>query len=184
MCGTCCCTPSPLLACSGDDMPGELLGHVLGRAKPASSRVPAQEESLIAVPQAPYTPHGSSPDDIGLWHTAYIYVPEQCRKLSCDVHVHYHGCSWGAEVMGVEIIRRMGLLEWAEAAGIVMIFPQASDSIDWEGCWDWTGETSKLFDTQQGPQLQTVMSLLSDLPRLIGHSGPAYQSGDRSVMLV
>lgn len=184
VCGECCCTPSPLLACSGHDMPGELLGHVLGRSRPACRRIPALKENLITVPQAPYTPHGRSPDDIGLWHTAYIYAPERCRTSSCAVHVHYHGCSWGAQVMGVEIIRRMGLLEWAEAAGIVIVFPQASNSLDWEGCWDWTGLTSKLFDTRRGPQLQTVMSLLSDLPRLIGSNGPAYQASEGSVLLV
>jgi len=36
------------------------------------------------------------------------------------------------------------------------------------GCWDWTGETGDNFDTQQGPQLRTVMNMLETVRRGAG----------------
>mmetsp|Transcript_73373 Transcript_73373/g.127355 ORF Transcript_73373/g.127355 Transcript_73373/m.127355 type:complete len:355 (+) Transcript_73373:77-1141(+) len=171
-CSTCCCSPDVLLACSGHDLAGRALHHLLGRSVPyQKGKIVAS--NLMSVPQASYLPAGRTLDDTGLWHTGYVYAPGACRGAgvtSCSVHVHYHGCVWGVEYTGKKMLRRLGLMEWAEAMSIILVFPQASSTVDEGGCWDWTGEVDPLFDTQKGPQLDFVMSFLADLPRLLAES--------------
>jgi len=170
-CSACCCDPGALLACPGYDLAGRMLSHVLGR--PLGWPRASATSPLMDVQQAAYLPWGQTLDSTGMWHTAYIYAPWRCRfpGAGCDVHVHYHGCVWGAEYMGVGMIKAMGLLEWAETAGVVVLFPQASSTVDEGGCWDWTGETGDLFDTKLGVQLQTVTNILRDLERIISAFG-------------
>jgi len=166
-CEPCCCSPSSLLACKGHDLAGRLLQHIHGKGsrRRAHARAP-----LIAVPQAPYAMEGRTLDDSGLWHTAYVYAPWRCRipgEWWCKIHVHYHGCAWGAEYTGTDLLMRLGLVEWAEALDMVVVFPQASSTTDEAGCWDWTGKTGTLFDTRRGAQLHAVAGLLKDLPRIL-----------------
>lgn len=179
-CAACCCTPSDLLACAGHDLAGRLLQHLWGdallsRGAPRLLNGSDTEGNYhwLKVPQEPYVPRGRTLKDVGMWHTAYIYAPWWCRgdaAQSCVVHVHYHGCAWGAEYLGMERLNHLGFKEWADIGGIVLVFPQASSTVDSSGCWDWTGETGHHFDTHQGVQLRTVMALLEDLPRILGVS--------------
>lgn len=81
--------------------------------------------------------------------------------------MHYHGCVWGAEYTGTDVLMRLGLAEWAEALDLVVVFPQASSTVDGAGCWDWTGKTGTLFDTRRGAQLHAVAGLLKDLRRIL-----------------
>jgi len=174
-CATCCCSPSSLLQCEGHDLAGRLLKHV--HATAASKRGQAAAP-LISVPQAPYVADGRTLDDSGLWHTAYIYAPWRCRAPGvggCKIHVHYHGCVWGAEYTGTDILTRLGLAEWAESLGMVVVFPQTSSTVDEGGCWDWTGKTGPLFDTRWGAQLRAVTALLRDLPRILEWAGRSEQ---------
>eukprot|EP00746_Dinoflagellata_sp_MGD_P017019 gnl/MRDRNA2_/MRDRNA2_138805_c0_seq1.p1 gnl/MRDRNA2_/MRDRNA2_138805_c0~~gnl/MRDRNA2_/MRDRNA2_138805_c0_seq1.p1 ORF type:complete len:381 (-),score=41.34 gnl/MRDRNA2_/MRDRNA2_138805_c0_seq1:111-1253(-) len=171
-CGQCCCTPSPLLSCGGHDLAGRLLQH-LGVDLPLSRKT-YQHENLLLVPQHRYVPAGYDLNVTGMWHTAYVYAPTRCRGKSwsgCKVHVHYHGCAWGAQFYGgPSLLKRLGFLEWAEASDLVVVFPQASASLDGIGCWDWTGVTNHDFDTNQGVQLRTVTALLADLPRILSQT--------------
>jgi len=174
-CGRCCCSPSSLLACEGVDLAGRFLGHLLGPlpqavAPPAPARRSrADDYDLIEVRQERYVPADWTLDSAGLWHTAYVYAPIGCKFAPnlCPVHVHYHGCVWGAEYTGTDLLKRLGILDYAEAYGMIVLFPQASSTVDSGGCWDWTGETTHHFDTQEGPQLATVAAMLADLPRIL-----------------
>mmetsp|Transcript_72701 Transcript_72701/g.168460 ORF Transcript_72701/g.168460 Transcript_72701/m.168460 type:complete len:452 (-) Transcript_72701:108-1463(-) len=176
-CNPCCCSPGPLLACPGHDVAGLALRQLYPGAL-HQSRAGTGAARWLSVPQAEYLPPGHTLDGTGLWKLAYLYVPLQCfgprhsepRRLptGCGVHVHYHGCGWGAQDTGFDVLGRLGLLEWADPLRLVLVFPQASHSVDVAGCWDWTGETGPLFDTKLGPQLNMVVSLVADLPRLLG----------------
>jgi len=165
-CSECCCAPAPLLNCHGYDLAGQLLGHVLGR--PLGERA-SRTSPLLRVSQASYLPVGYSLKSAGMWHTAFVYAPWRCRYAGagCDIHVHYHGCVWGAEYLGRDYFRALGINEWAETADIIVLFPQASSTVDTGGCWDWTGETGGFFDTKYGVQLQTVINMVSDLERIV-----------------
>jgi len=170
-CAPCCCSPSSLLMCEGHDLSGFLLRHLLqGRMGVQRS---VADAPLIEVPQAPYVAQGRTLNDSGLWRAAYVYAPLKCRsrKMWCNVHVHYHGCVWGAEYTGTDLLLRLGLVEWGEAADMVFVFPQASSTLDSAGCWDWTGQSGDLFDTKYGAQLFAVGAMLEDLPRILWQAG-------------
>ena len=38
-------------------------------------------------------------------------------------------------------------------------------------CWDWCGETAADFDTRGGVQLNMVLRMLADMPRIVRESG-------------
>lgn len=168
-CASCCCSVNVLLACHGHDLAGNIMHHLLDRALP-NHKGDVVPSNLLHVPQERYVPPGRTLSNTGLWHTGYVYAPKACRGTPsslCSVHVHYHGCVWGAEYKGTFLMRHLGLMDWAEVMNVVLVFPQASSTVDWEGCWDWTGEVDPLFDTRQGPQLTFVMSFLADLFRIL-----------------
>lgn len=166
-CSQCCCDPAPLLACDGYDLAGHMLHHLLGW-KTGVQFSHIRTGRLLEIPQQHYLPVGSSLDSAGMWHTAYVFAPTICQDgRRCHVHVHYHGCVWGAEYLGSDAFMRLGFIEWAEGSGVVLVFPQASSTQDAAGCWDWTGKTGPLFDTKQGVQLATVAALVADLPNIL-----------------
>lgn len=175
-----CNVPGALLRCPGHDLAGDLLEHLLGY-KPAAKRVPSSSP-LIEVSQARYVAPGRTLENSGLWHTAYVYAPYACRdgQRSCAVHVHYHGCGWGAAITDTRVLSRLGLNEWAEAGNLVVVFPQASYD---DNCWDWEAETGELFDTNRGAQLSMVMRLLQDLPRILATSGQSAAEAESDIVV-
>jgi hypothetical protein len=88
----------------------------------------------------------------------------------------YHGCSSGAAVVGDAIYTHAGFNAWAEANGIVILYPQAFGS----NCWDWNGETigDENYNTRDGLQMNVVNRMADDLDRtLLGLGGtPSHQS--------
>lgn len=175
-CEPCDGDPSPVLACKGHDLAARAL-EFLQAGVDASKKTHANARSLFPLAQSDYLPAGENLSSAGLWHRAFVYAPKQCKGTGpirgCAVHVHYHGCEWGVQQYGTGILKHLGILEWAEARGVVLVFPQAV------GCWDWTGDTGPLFDTQEGVQIRTVMALLADLPRILTNT-----SGSPDVLLV
>jgi len=167
-CSKCCCDPDVLLAC-GHDLPGLMLQHLLNRSLPEHKGA-VVKSNLLSVPQDHYVPHGRTANNTGIWHTGYVYAPKACRGKDfahCSVHVYYHGCDWGVEYTTEAALYAFGLMEWAEAMDVVLVFPQSSKTVDEGGCWDWTGETDSHFDTTKGPQLSFVMLFLADLRRIL-----------------
>jgi hypothetical protein len=63
----------------------------------------------------------------GLADTGYVYVPATCSAVDpCRLHVAFHGCgmaaSWAA--MNTSFALHAGYAPWADANGIVVLFPQ------------------------------------------------------------
>ena len=149
---------------SGFDLSSAMLRHTYGALAP---RTPAIQAHLLTLRQRPYFPANRT----GMDESAFIYVPRAfvADVSACRVHVAYHGCGVQRGVMGPNWAAHIGLLEWAEANALLVLFPQADTTVDWAACWDWTGETGAGFDTRDGLQLATVAGMLRDLQRIVSN---------------
>lgn len=101
----------------------------------------------------------------GLDSEGMAYVPEACSRAGgCAVHVVFHGCKQGREKLGGGFVKPSGFARWAEANGIIVLFPQvraASDNPN--GCWDWWGYTGRRFLEREAPQMRAVRAMLGRL---------------------
>eukprot|EP01065_Artemidia_motanka_P030738 TRINITY_DN36822_c0_g1_i1.p1 TRINITY_DN36822_c0_g1~~TRINITY_DN36822_c0_g1_i1.p1 ORF type:complete len:371 (+),score=66.21 TRINITY_DN36822_c0_g1_i1:167-1114(+) len=132
--------------------------------------------NLFLVPQSKYAPAGTPAASFGLDETALMYIPDGCQNeaSNCALHVHYHGCACSKSFMGLMQPRHMGIAEWAEPNGIMVLYPQmVSWANDSSGCWDWDYETGASFDSHNGLQLHTVIEMIRDVPALVAGRTPA-----------
>ncbi len=97
----------------------------------------------------------------------YVYIPERCRNgmQKCGLHMALHGCKQNTDDVGDQFETRTGIADAAEAAGMVVIFPQAArdQSANPNACWDWTGYSSKDFANTHGPQTSALRAMIRDV---------------------
>lgn len=162
----------------GYDMAGEMLQHLWNGLSPRSHFKP---ENLFSIGQSRFVPANTTVSQLRMDPIAWLYVPSACLStsigsaFSCRIHVHYHccGCSWRVLNMGTSMVAETGLNSWAEANDIVILYPQAADYWDDAndtGCWYWDSSyAGKPFDTQNGLQLMTVISMVNHIPNMIAN---------------
>ncbi len=159
-CGT---TTSPYIVHCDYDAAGELLKFLYGKLAPPAAKESGQ---LVRFDQPPFADGDAgaiSMDDAG-----YLYVPGRCRSERCRVHVAFHGCRQGAAEIGERFVREAGYNRWADANGLIVLYPQAIKRyspfvFNPRGCWDWWGYTSALYHTKAGPQIKAVKAMLDRL---------------------
>jgi poly(3-hydroxybutyrate) depolymerase len=161
-CGT---TATPFVdECSVDgasyDQPEAILTKIYGTLLPTAA-------SLSASP-TPFDQTEFASPVAGMSKTGYVYVPASCAEAGakCAVHIVFHGCQQGAGVVGDAVYGRLGYNEWADANGIIVLYPQVEPSTmpdNPEGCWDWWGYTGSNFQTRSGPQLAAVRAMVQQL---------------------
>ncbi len=105
--------------------------------------------------------------------TAYAYVPAACMEsAACPVHVVFHGCEQGAEVIGDKYYAETGYNYMAEANNLIMLYPQVQPSngapLNPQGCWDFwgyssPGDATPDFYSRQAPQLNAVYKMIERL---------------------
>jgi poly(3-hydroxybutyrate) depolymerase len=122
----------------------------------------AADSRYLAFDQAGF---GAGPGS-GMDSEGVAYIPEGCASGGgrCAVHVVFHGCKQGREKLGDGFIKASGFARWAEANGIIVLFPQiraASDNPN--GCWDWWGYTGRRFLEKEAPQMRAVRAMLGRL---------------------
>ena len=63
--------------------------------------------------------------------------------LECKLHVAFHGCLQGKQLIGTEFIQHSGFNQVADANDIIILYPQTKVTIvsnmNPNGCWDWWG---------------------------------------------
>ncbi|MBI4124278.1 MAG: hypothetical protein HY467_05205 [Betaproteobacteria bacterium] len=155
----CAATQDPYINDCDYDAAGELLKHVLGRAKTPAGRASGR---LLKFDQAPYAA-GARMGEAG-----YLYVPKACEKGRCRVHVAFHGCRQSAGEVGEQFARDAGYNRWADANRLLVLYPQALASWSFlafnpRACWDWWGYTGPAYHTQEGAQVKAVMAMLKRL---------------------
>ena len=135
----------------------------LSRAQP----VPA---NLRSVNQSALLAAGWSAASAFVDEQGFVYLPTRCEAnlRSCAVHVHYHACGAGWRFLSSSYMLETGLAAYAEGSGIVLVYPQASQSgPSGAGCWDWYGATgADVFDTRDGVQLRLALRMVESLPEL------------------
>ncbi len=143
-----------LNAC-GYDAAGALLQHLYG---PLAERTGARDGGFRPMPQSGIVPEGGSFAAEG-----FAYVPADCedRPGECRLHLAFHGCRQGKQFVEDAFARGAGLNEWAEANGIVVLYPQIESSmVNPQGCWDWWGYTGADYDQRSGKQIAGVAALI------------------------
>jgi len=187
--GDCDITRSPYINDCNLDGAGDLLKWLY--QQPELQPGVAQAGSLRPFDQRPYRKAGQfdSLDDSG-----WIYVPQACEKAGahCKLHVAFHGCEQGQKFQtgghtyGTVFVEQAGYNRWAEAAGIVVLYPQVLQSpvvnldgspykANPKGCWDFWGYTypsgdasnvsAKPYARKNAPQLRTVKAMVDALMR-------------------
>ena len=137
----CGVTRDPYINDCDYDAAGELLTHLLGPLKPPAKAGPLRE-----------------------FDQGFVYVPKDCEKTRCHVHVAFHGCRQGASEVGDRFAREAGYNRWAETNRLIVLYPQVKASF-WNprGCWDWWGYTGSAYATKDGAQIRAVRAMLERL---------------------
>jgi poly(3-hydroxybutyrate) depolymerase len=166
--------------CDGVDAAGAILQLAYGKLR--ERRAPgALTGRLLPFSQAEFHPDVRS---ISMAETGYVYVPASCAAGErCRAHVAFHGCLQGADAIGTAYVEHAGYAEWADANGIVVLYPQAVATsrvpvpgrpYNPNGCWDWWGYAGRDYARRDGPQIATVLRMLERLAgRYGGWAGPA-----------
>ena len=163
-CNPCDYLGPPFINDCGYDLAGKLLAHAYG---PLAPRTAPSPHAIWQLDQSRFFPPHKTEAEVGMDSRAYAYVPPSCegeKSAACKIHVAYHGCSSGVNSThegkrGLDIVRYAGYNGWAEANGIVVLYPQAYE--DW--CWNWDGNyvaDGDRYDTRTSVQLVVVNAMV------------------------
>ncbi len=164
--------------CSPYDAQAESLRVVLGSVEAPNTGKPRGtvtefSQDPYAVPASPgigdVTRTGAAA--IGMGSTGYLYTPRDCTRnnAGCKVVVALHGCQQTAEQIGRTFVDRSNLNAYADTNRFVVLYPQARPDATLgnpKGCWDWWGYLGPGdvdYATKRGPQMATVMNMVSAL---------------------
>ncbi len=112
--------------------------------------------------------------------SGFLFVPQQCTggaTQPCRLQVVLHGCEQSAETLGDEFYTKIGVNEWADANGIVVLYPQAHATTLAElppgspltalyeanpnGCWNWWGYSDdERYLTKNGVQVDAIWKMV------------------------
>jgi poly(3-hydroxybutyrate) depolymerase len=166
--GNKCSTPSesPYISNCNRDVAGEILNQLLG---PLKEKRKAKLSRLFEFNQLLYA---STLERVRLSMSekGFAYIPQGCETNAseCPIHVAFHGCRQTTQEIGDLFITRVGYNEWAEANGIVILYPQAVRNEflgNPNGCWDWWGYTTPYYHTKQGLQMKLVARLVEKIKK-------------------
>ncbi len=166
------------------DQAGDVLEHIYGELNPRSTSLSG---TFVEFDQSEFAPNGR-PTEHGLFDAGYLYVPSACAPEStgqCPLHVVLHGCKQSVQQLGDEFYRNVGVNEWADSNGIIVLYPQArtvstedfpekssSDlfEINPEGCWNWFGYAyDERFLFKDGVQVTAIYNMIQ---RIMGADAP------------
>ncbi|TVR96050.1 MAG: poly(3-hydroxybutyrate) depolymerase [Rhodospirillales bacterium] len=164
------CTTSehPWVNDCGYDTAGELLDHLY---PPLADPVVA-DGTLLAFDQ---TEFAEDVREASLNRVGFAYVPNACAEgATCRLHIAFHGCQQYHDNIGDAFYRGAGYNGWAEANGIIVLYPQAAPlersilgiSLKWPnplGCFDWWGFTGPDVHLQSGAQIRAVKAMVDRL---------------------
>jgi hypothetical protein len=163
--GSSCETSEPPYIVDCDyDQAGAMLAHILGKPP----RTPAPYSGRMTI--FDQTEFAADMPEAGLASEGVLYVPNPCGSGErCSVHILFHGCDQNRTKAGSQVIFDTGILRWADAYRLIVLFPQAEkSSVNPKGCWDWWGYTGSAFLTRDGVQIKAVRQMLDRLGQSAG----------------
>jgi poly(3-hydroxybutyrate) depolymerase len=157
------------------DQAEHLLSVIYGPLQPPN--IPPSGR-IVAFDQTEFVP-GNAAKANGMSDTGYLYVPQACEAgaaQQCRLHVALHGCLQSAEELSDEFYTKVGLNEWADTNGIIVLYPQAHATevselasqnflslfnTNLEGCWNWWGYGDDAqYLTKHGVQISAIWSMV------------------------
>ncbi len=138
---------------------------------------------VLEFDQTPYVQRDGkplSPVRAAMADSGYLYVPAACAAGEpCRLHIAFHGCQQHAGKIGQTFVTGAGFNEWADANHIVVLYPQATNTLpipllpsrplNPQGCWDWWGYNDFGYDmaghyaTRDGAQIAAVWRMVEQL---------------------
>ena len=124
----------------------DMLNHVHGGTLAPPLTPGSMSGNLVEFDQNEFfgnNANGASMADIG-----YFYMPANCNDgtRTCKLHIFFHGCEMGAEIIGTDFMTTAGFIEIADANDMVILFPMIhAKAINTGGCWNWFGYLNDLF---------------------------------------
>jgi len=164
--GDCARSESPYVGACGFDGAGAAL-KALGLIDAGASAATAAAEQLQSFDQNALKAANAEPH---LAPAGFLYVPARCAAGGCALHIVFHGCEQSSNEVGRVFAETSGYNRWADAAGIVIAYPQAQASyvpLNPKACWDWWGYTGADYDTALGAQPQMVANLIDALAQTV-----------------
>jgi poly(3-hydroxybutyrate) depolymerase len=160
--GACDRAEPPYLGACGIDGAG-LAFRALGLVAPDAEAADAPAGEWREFDQSALEAGGKAAylDAVGL-----VYVPPGCAEGGCGLHVVFHGCEQSLGKIGRTFAEGSGYARWADAARVVVAFPQARASfmpLNPKACWDWWGYTGAAYDTRNGAQIRVIANLIDAL---------------------
>jgi hypothetical protein len=157
----CGATEPPFINDCDYDAAGELLRHVLGNLSAPATKPNGR---LLAFDQQDF----AKAKAISMADAGYVYIPRACDTQRCRVHIVFHGCRQGIEVVGERFVRDAGYNRWADTNRLIVLYPQVIARWVWwtfnpRGCWDWWGYTNASYATKEGPQIRAVLGMVERL---------------------
>ena len=162
-CEACDATASPYIDNCGYDQAEAELGAIYGSG--LTPAAPSASGRIVSFDQKEFAPDGATALN-GLADTGYLYVPKACEPGAaqpCRLHVVLHGCEQSAEKLGDVFYTKIGVNEWADANGILVLYPQAHAMIvsNPKGCWNWWGYAGdNYFLTKKGAQVDAIWKMI------------------------
>ncbi|KAJ8306982.1 hypothetical protein KUTeg_015066 [Tegillarca granosa] len=81
--------------------------------------------------------------------------------LECKLHVAFHGCKMGREMIQESYVQHAGYNKVADANNIIIMYPQVvKTTMNPNGCWDWWGYTDAKFDSKNGVQMRAIKAMV------------------------
>jgi poly(3-hydroxybutyrate) depolymerase len=168
---------SPFINNCTYDQAMDVLSTIYGPLQPPNDKAPLSGR-IVAFDQGEFVPENAAKAN-GMSDTGYLYVPKACEPGAarrCRLHVALHGCLQSAEVLGDAFYTKIGINEWADANGIMVVYPQTHATTVSElssqnfvsllqtnlaGCWNWWGYSrDSQYLTKQGVQIRAIWSMV------------------------
>jgi poly(3-hydroxybutyrate) depolymerase len=157
------------------DQAEDMLSTIYGPLQPP--RMPPSGR-IVPFDQAEFVPRNAAQAN-GMSDTGYLYIPKACEAGAaqpCRLHVALHGCLQSAEVLEDEFYTKVGVNEWADTNGIIVLYPQAHATTvsqlssqnflalfntNLSGCWNWWGYgPDPQYLTKRGVQISAIWSMV------------------------
>lgn len=162
--GNSCPTPrsSPFISRCNYDGAFEILNFFYG---PLHLQGVEVEQNVKFISQSKYFAENQKQNSMA--SEAAIYVPSSCQNgAQCALHVAFHGCLQSRDDIGDAYFRKTGFNAWAEANGIIVLYPQAVKNYilgNPNSCWDWWGYTGAQFHNKQSVQMEVVHKMIEEI---------------------
>ncbi len=164
----CSVAASPYIAACGIDVAGKAIGNLYPDTPPPQAAASGTLQRFDAAVLAGGDPPGAA--------SGLVYVPEACAKgARCGLHIALHGCQQDIGSIGESFAADAGFNRWADAAKLVVLYPQAEASyvpLNPKACWDWWGYTGSDYDTRDGAQLRWIAAMAAALGAPLSDSAP------------